>query len=64
MPKILPRLLAGGALIATLGLTTANASAPASPQLAAVDCDWSATACPGDAFYPDLPAIREDVART
>ncbi|TCM45086.1 peptidoglycan recognition family protein [Kribbella sp. VKM Ac-2568] len=25
--------------------------------------NWSATACPGDAFYPHLPAIREDVAR-
>ena len=23
---------------------------------------WSATACPGDAFYPDLPAVRQDVA--
>jgi hypothetical protein len=25
--------------------------------------NWSATACPGDAFYPDLPAVRADVAR-
>lgn len=32
MQRILPRLLAGGALVATLGLTTANASAPATLQ--------------------------------
>lgn len=24
--------------------------------------EWSATACPGDAFYPHLPGVRQDVA--
>lgn len=25
--------------------------------------NWSSTACPGDAFHPELPAVRTDVAR-
>jgi hypothetical protein len=50
MPKILPRLFAGGALIATLGLTTANASAPASSQLTAVSETAVLERSPGTTF--------------
>ncbi|MFC0624652.1 peptidoglycan recognition protein family protein [Kribbella deserti] len=25
--------------------------------------DWNSTACPGDAFYPQLPSVRQEVAR-
>ncbi|GAA1563054.1 DUF3574 domain-containing protein [Kribbella sancticallisti] len=50
MPRILPRLLAGGALIATLGLTTANASAPASPQAGSVSDTAAMQRAPGTTF--------------
>ena len=48
MSRILPRLLAGGALVATLGLTTANASAPATLQAATIS--QTVTQAPGSTF--------------